>query len=99
MTSIAKNRSYNATTSKSYKLADNSFHVHPHFYENENNVPFSQGVQMNLHTLTSDARAQGQSLGINVENPTLIGKNRSTTITSSRNKAKRLVSLCLLIFI
>lgn len=41
---------------------------------------------MNLHTLTSDARALGQSLGTNVEKQTLIGKIRSTITNSSRNK-------------
>uniref|UniRef100_M1AKV7 TNP2-like transposon protein n=1 Tax=Solanum tuberosum TaxID=4113 RepID=M1AKV7_SOLTU len=85
-TSISKNRSYNATTSKLNKLADNSFHVHPCFDEKEDNAPFRQGAEMNQYTLTSGARARGQSLGINVEKPTLIDKNRSTTTTSSRNK-------------
>ncbi|KAH0658070.1 hypothetical protein KY285_026479 [Solanum tuberosum] len=68
------------------QLADNSFHVHPCFDEKVDNAPFRQGAEMNQYILTSDARARGQSLGINVEKPTLIGKNRSTTTSSSRNK-------------
>ncbi|KAG5630727.1 hypothetical protein H5410_002444 [Solanum commersonii] len=76
-TSISKNRSYNATTSKLNKLAENSFHVHPCFDEKEGNSPFCQGAEMNQYTLTSGARARGQSLGINVEKLTLIDKNRS----------------------
>jgi len=36
--------------------------------------------------LTNDARGQGQSLRINAENRTMIGENRNTTTTSSRNK-------------
>ncbi|XP_027768032.1 uncharacterized protein LOC107001438 [Solanum pennellii] len=63
-TSIAKNRSYDVTTSKSINLEDNSFHVHPNFEEKEDNA--RQGVEINQHNLTSDARARGQSLGINV---------------------------------
>ncbi|KAH0639243.1 hypothetical protein KY290_036522 [Solanum tuberosum] len=74
-TSISKNRSYNATTFKLNKLADNSFHVHPSFDEKEDNAPFRQGAEMNQYTLTSGARARGQILGINVEKPTLIDKN------------------------
>ncbi|KAG5631647.1 hypothetical protein H5410_003364 [Solanum commersonii] len=45
-----------------------------------------QGAEMNQYTLTSGAMARGQTLGINVENSTLIDKNRRTTTTSSRNK-------------
>uniref|UniRef100_M1DFY2 Uncharacterized protein n=1 Tax=Solanum tuberosum TaxID=4113 RepID=M1DFY2_SOLTU len=85
-TLISKNRSYDATTSKLNKLADNSFHVNPCFDEKEDNGPLRQGAEMNQYTLTSDARARGQTLGINAEKMTLIGKNRSTTTTSSRNK-------------
>ncbi|KAH0715039.1 hypothetical protein KY284_007944 [Solanum tuberosum] len=92
-TSISKNRSYNATTSKLNKLADNTFHVHPCFDEKEDNDPFRQGAEMNQYTLTSGARARGQSLGINVEKSTLIDKNRSTTTTSSRNKPAK-TSIC-----
>ncbi|KAH0730066.1 hypothetical protein KY289_001254 [Solanum tuberosum] len=85
-TPISKNTSYNATTSKLNKLANNSFHVHPFFDEKEDNAPLRQGAEMNQYTLTSDAKARGQNLGINAEKMTLIGKNRSTTTTSSRNK-------------
>ncbi|XP_049402618.1 uncharacterized protein LOC125866318 [Solanum stenotomum] len=41
---------------------------------------------MNQYTLTSDARGQGQSLRINAEKRTMIGKNKNTTTTSSQNK-------------
>ncbi|KAH0729978.1 hypothetical protein KY289_001166 [Solanum tuberosum] len=88
-TSISKNRSYNATTSKLNKLADNSFHVHPCLDEKEDNSPFHQGGEMNQYTFTSDATARAQTLGINVEKSTLIDKNRSTTTTSSRNKSAK----------
>ncbi|WMV45959.1 hypothetical protein MTR67_039344 [Solanum verrucosum] len=88
-TSISKNRSYNATTSKLNKLVDNSFHVHPCFDEKEDNAPFHQGTEMNQYTLTSGATARGQTLGINVEKSTLIDKNRSNTTTSSRNKSAK----------
>ncbi|KAH0664550.1 hypothetical protein KY284_029481 [Solanum tuberosum] len=85
-TLIAKNRSYYTTTSKLNKLADNSFHVHPCFEEKEDNAPLHQEAEMNQYTLTSDARGQGQSLRINSEKRTMIGENRNTTTTSSRNK-------------
>ncbi|WMV58016.1 hypothetical protein MTR67_051401, partial [Solanum verrucosum] len=85
-TPIAKNRSYYTTTSKLNKLADNSFHVHPCFEEKEDNAPLHQEAKMNQYNLTSDARGQEQSLRINAEKRTMIGENRNTTTTSSRNK-------------
>ncbi|KAH0724548.1 hypothetical protein KY284_000413 [Solanum tuberosum] len=85
-TPIAKNRSYYTATSKLNKLADNSFHVHPCFEEKEDNAPLHQEAEMNQYTLTNDARGQGQSLRINAEKRIMIGENRNTTTTSSRNK-------------
>lgn len=42
---------------------------------------------MNQYTLTSsDARGRGQSLRVNAEKRIMIGKNKSTTTTSSQNK-------------
>ncbi|KAK4737471.1 hypothetical protein R3W88_001168 [Solanum pinnatisectum] len=63
-TSISKNRSYNATTSKLNKLEDNSFHVHPCFDEKEDNAPFHQGDEMNQYTLTGDARPAKTSIPV-----------------------------------
>ncbi|KAG5631096.1 hypothetical protein H5410_002813 [Solanum commersonii] len=85
-TPIAKNRSYYTVTSNLNKLVNKNFHVHPCFEEKEDNAPLHQEAKMNQYTLTSDARGQGQRLRINAEKKTMIGKNRNTTTTSSRNK-------------
>ena len=60
--------------------------MHPCFEEKEDNAPLNQEVEMNQYTLTSDAKGQGQRIRINAEKRTMIGENKLTTPTSSRNK-------------
>ncbi|MCD7458107.1 hypothetical protein HAX54_037216 [Datura stramonium] len=80
-TLIAKNNSYNTTTSKLNKLTEKSILVHPHFYAMEDNGPIYKEVEVMQDAQRSDARGQGKNIGV-------IGSLKEASAINSVNRSK-----------